>query len=221
MKRNKKIKNSNYSFSKAIDFLKENKRAKFTETVEISIHLNIIPKKKNINIKGYSLLPHCIQKKYDLAVFTTELNEFKSDDKNIRIITENDLDTIVKKNINFNLLITNHNSIVKMGKLSKVLNGKKIMPDVRYGTITDNITETINKVRNNYVKFKTDKHNIIHCVIGKLTLDPHKLKENTETLIYDIKKQKPKECKNMFIDKIYISSTMGIGIGINMKSLTV
>lgn len=221
MKRNKRTKQVNYSFNKAIDFLKENKKTKFIETIETSIHLNISPSRKNINLKGYSLLPNCIYKSYNIAAFITDVNKINNTNNNIKIITENDLSAITKKNIDFNLLITDHTSIIKIGKLSKILNSKKLMPDIRYGTITDNINDTVDKFKKNYVKFKTDKNNIIHCVIGKLDLDTDKLKENIEMLIYDIKKQKPKDCKNMSIDKIYISSTMGAGIKINMKSLTI
>jgi len=221
MNQNNDIKKQVYSFNKAIDFLSENKNNKFIESVETSIHLILTPKKKNINVKGYSILPHGNNKIYKIAIFTTDLNKIKNIDKSVKIITDEDLNNISKKNIDFNLLITDHNSIIKMGKLSKILNAKKIMPDIKYGTITDNPLDMINRVKNNYIKFKTDKNNIIHCSIGKIDLTSQQLKENIETLINDIKKQKPKECKTMSIEKIYISSTMGTGISINIKSLNI
>ena len=221
MKQNRSVNRKNYSFINAIDVLNDNKNNKFTETVETSIHLTLTPKKKNIPVKGHSILPYGKNKKYKVAIFTTDINKLKNINDDIKIITESDLNNFLKKDINFNLLITDHTSIIKMGKLSKFLNAKKIMPDIKYGTITDNPSDFINKIKNNYVKFKTDKNNIIHCSVGKLDLKVEQLKENIETLLHDIKKQKPKECKTMSIDRIYISSTMGVGININMKSLNI
>jgi large subunit ribosomal protein L1 len=108
-----------------------------------------------------------------------------------------------------------------MGKLNKILGSKNLMPDIKYGTITTNIKDTLSKIRKNYVKFKNDKNDIIHSSIGKIDLDTNKLKENLETLINEIKKYKPQNCKNMSIKKIHISSTMGCGLEINLNSLTI
>lgn len=224
---NKKIKELNknqiYSFEKAIDFIKNLKKRNFKESIDVAIQLNVVPNKKNISIKGHSILPNKINKNKKIAAFLisdNEINEAK--DQNIEIIlNEKNISDFTKKNINFDLIITTPNAIIKMGKLNKILGSKNLMPDIKYGTITTNIKETLSKIRQNYVKFKNDKNDIIHSSIGKIDLDTNKLKENLETLINEIKKYKPQNCKNMSIKKIHISSTMGCGLEINLNSLTI
>lgn len=223
-KKNKEInKNQIYSFDKAIELIKKSKKRNFNESIDVAIQLNIAPNKKNIIIKGHAILPNKINKTKKIAVFLTsdsETNDAKN--QNIEIIlNEKNIPDFTKKNINFDLILTTPNAIIKMGKLNKILGSRNLMPDIKYGTITTNIKETISKIRQNYVKFKNDKNDIIHSSIGKIDLDPIKLKENLETLLNEIKKYKPQNCKNMSIKKIHISSTMGCGIEINLNSLTI
>jgi large subunit ribosomal protein L1 len=224
---NKKIKENNknqiYSFEKAIDFIKNLKKRNFKESVDVSIQLNIVPNKKNISIKGHAILPNKINENKKIAAFLISDNEInEARDQSIEIIlNEKNIPDFTKKNINFDLIITTPNSIIKMGKLNKILGSKNLMPDIKYGTITTNIKDTLSKIRKNYVKFKNDKNDIIHSSIGKIDLDTNKLKENLETLINEIKKYKPQNCKNMSIKKIHISSTMGCGLEINLNSLTI
>ncbi|CAB3976515.1 50S ribosomal protein L1 [Candidatus Azoamicus ciliaticola] len=223
-KKNKETnKNQIYSFEKAIDFIKNLKKRNFKESIDVAIQLNIVPNKKNISIKGHAILPNKINENKKIAAFLisdNEINEAK--DQSIEIIlNEKNIPDFTKKNINFDLMITTPNAIIKMGKLNKILGSKNLMPDIKYGTITTNIKETLSKIRKNYVKFKNDKNDIIHSSIGKIDLDTNKLKENLETLINEIKKYKPQNCKNMSIKKIHISSTMGCGLEINLNSLTI
>lgn len=213
--------NTLYAFNKAIEIIKNIPKAKFAENIEASIQLNINPKKKKIHIKGYSVLPNDIEKENKIAIFSTNDEETKNIKTTHILIKENDIANLTKKNINFDLLITTPASIGKIGKISKILSSKKIMPDIKYGTLTTNLESTINKLKNNYIKFKNEKNDIIHCIIGKANLDTQKLKENIETIINDIKKSKPKDCKNINIKKISISSTMGPGLKINLNSVNI
>lgn len=220
-KERKKI--QNISFEKAIELIKNNKKRKFQESVDIAIQLNVQPSKKNISIKGFSLYPNKINKKIKIAAFLTTENEINlANESNIDIILqEKNITDFTKKNINFDIIITTTSSIIKMGKLNKILGSKGLMPDIKYGTITNNIKETIDKIKNNYTKFKNDKNDIIHAMIGKINLDANKLKENAETLINDIKKYKPQSCKNISIKKIHISTTMGESFEINLNSINI
>ena len=191
---NKKLKEINknqiYSFEKAIDVIKNLKKRNFKESVDVAIQLNIVPNKKNISIKGHAILPNKINENKKIAAFLISDNEInEARDQSIEIIlNEKNMQDFTKKNINFDLIITTPNAIIKMGKLNKILGSKNLMPDIKYGTITTNIKETLSKIRKNYVKFKNDKNDIIHSSIGKIDLDTNKLKENLETLINEIKK---------------------------------
>jgi len=208
-----------YTFNKAIELIKNLPKAKFAENIEASIQLSVNPKKKKIHIKGYSILPNDTEKKYKIAVFSTDNEAIKNIKNTAMIIKEENLEHLTKKNLNFDLIITTPSSIGKIGKLNKVLNAKKIMPDIKYGTLTTNLETTLEKLKKNYIRFKNEKNDIIHCLLGKMNLDTQKLKENIEVIINDIKKSKPKDCKNITIKKISISSTMGPGLKINLNSL--
>lgn len=211
------------SFDRAIELIKSSKKRNFSENIDVAIQLNVIPSKKNISIKGHSILPHSLEKKVKIAAFLTtetEINDANNSNIDI-IIQEKDITDFTKKNIKFDLIITTPTSIIKMGKLNKTLGSKNLMPDIKYGTITTNIKDTINKIQNNYIKFKTDKNDIIHTSIGKINSDTEKLKENIENLIMDIKKYKPQNCKSVNIKNIHISSTMGNSFNINLNSLNI
>lgn len=210
-----------FSFEKAIENIKNSKKHKFAESIDVAIQLNIVPNKKNIIIKGHAILPNNSNKNKKIAIFLTTENELAEAKKNNieTIIQEKNIPEFTKKNINFDILLTTPSSIIKMGKLNKLLGSKNLMPDIKYGTITNNLSDCMTKLSNNYVKFKNDKNDIIHCSIGKINLDTSKLKENIETLINEIKKYKPQTCKNISIKKIHLSSTMSNGFEINLNSL--
>lgn len=106
-----------------------------------------------------------------------------------------------------------------MGNINKILNSKKLMPDIQYNTITSNFKDSIEKIKKNYIQYKNNKTNTINCKIGNIDLETKNIKENLETLINDIKKNKPKNCKNIKIKHIYLSSTMSKSIKININSL--
>lgn len=208
-----------YNIENAIEILKNNKKKKFIESIDISITLEIFPKKKDINIKGYSCLPNNIKKSYKIAVFTINNSELNIKNNNIIVFDDKTIKTLTKKNINFNILLTDTKSITKLGNINKILNSKKLTPDIQYSTITSNFNESIEKIQNNYIQYKNSKTNTINCKIGNIDLETKKIKENLETLINDIKKNKPKNCKNIKIKNIYLSSTMSKSFKININSL--
>jgi len=211
-----------YTFNQAIDLLKKIPQAKFEESIEIAINYNIYPKKQNFNIKGFSILPNKTGKKIKVAAFVlNDEIELAKKAKADFIIDDSIINDINKNIINFDILVTTPSSMLKIGKLSKILGPKGLMPNIKYGTINENIYDTIKNIKTNYIKFKSDKSNIIHSIIGKTNCDAKSLKENIEMLIDDIKKQKPKECKSMIIKKIFVSSTMGPGLNINLNSLNI
>lgn len=214
-------KQKKFSFENAINLTKDGRRGNFRETIEASIHVITNPKKARISIKGYSLLPHTVGKHYKIAVFITKNEYLVFDRDNVIMLDEDNLEDVINNKIKFNMLLTTPMSITKIGKMNKILSAKKLMPDIKYGTITTNMQETLNNFRKNYIRFKSEKNNIIHCAIGKIDLENIKLKENMETIISDIKKQKPKNCKSIIIEKINISSTMGVGLNLNINSLSI
>lgn len=206
-------KNKFYRFEDAIRILKSISNKNFNESIETSIKFNVIPK-KNIVIKGFSLLKHGIGKSNNIAI----LNPAEKTDKYITL-TDEDLLNLNKKKINFNILLTSPENVIKLSKLGKLLNGRKIMPDVKYGTITTDLLQTAFDFENKYLKFKMDKFYSLNLMIGKINFLEKDLKENLEKLIFDIKKSKPLTCKMISVKKIFVSSTMGPGIKIDIDSI--
>ncbi len=210
-----------YSFHKALEIIKNNAKKKFLENIDVAINLKISPKKKHTPIKGYALLPYDIKKKYRIAIFVSQSEKEKFKEHQNFILNEEDIKNLKKKKKEIDLIITTPTSVTKMGKINKILNTKNLIPNVKYDTITTDVSKTIKKIKKNYIRFKNERNDIIHSTIGKIDLDILKLKKNLETLLKDIKKQRPKNCKNIFINKINISSTMGANFEINKKSLNI
>ena len=210
-------KSKKYTFNAALDILKKNSKKKFEESIEVSMQFNIIPK-KNIIIKGYSSLKNNIGKNNKIAIFSNNIDEYINFN-NVVILNDEILKNLSKKNINFDIILTTPDNVVKFTKLGKLINGKKIMPDVKYGTVTTDILGSLTKLANNYIKYKIDKNYCINLLLGKISLTNNELKENIEQLILDIKKQKPQNCKSISLKNIYISSTMGCGIKVDLDSI--
>ncbi|HIH2763665.1 MAG TPA: uL1 family ribosomal protein [Candidatus Azoamicus sp.] len=148
------IENRLYDINEALSNLKLNKKSKFIENIEVSVNLSFLPKNKNFVVKGYSILPHGELKKFKLAVFISENNLILSSDSSIKILTESDLISLKKKDLLFDLIITTPSSMIKFGKLSKILNSKNLMPDVKYGTITTDVKSTLELLKKHYIRFK-------------------------------------------------------------------
>lgn len=203
-----------YNIEEALVLLKNNSNKKFLESVEISIKFSVLPKKSAL-IKGYSVLPNSIGRTYKIAFFS----EDDSDINDCMKLNENSLLALTRKNCLFDILLVTPATVVKLGKVSKLLNGKKVMPDIKYGTITSNIPAMVDKIKKNYVKFKSDKNFAFNLLVGKLDMSIPDLKKNIEVLISDIKKQRPNNCKSIYVKNIVISSTMGQGFIVDVDSL--
>ncbi len=209
------IKNKKYLIEDAINFLKSNSKRKFLETIEISVQFNVIPKNKNFILKGYSLLPNPINKSYKIAIFSDV-------DCNIDGCMNIDKDLLLslnKRNIFFDILLVNPKTVVHLGKLSKLLNGRKLMPDLKYGTITDDFQFMVSQIKKNYLQFKSDKNFSFNLLVGRIDLPVPDIIENIAVLLNDIKKQKPTNCKSIYIKQLVVSSTMGPGLLIDIDSL--
>jgi len=207
-----------YSFDNAISILKKNSKVKFLESIEMAIKLTLIPK-KNI-IKGYSILPFSIGKNLKIGVFVLDDITLKSN-QDVTVINQNNMHNFNKKNLDFDNCITSHEYFLKMKHINKILNHKKLNPDKKYGTLTNNIKYKVKEIKSNYVKFKSDKNGMINCAIGKIDIDNKKLIANAEKIINDIKKNKSRECKKLFIKKIVMSSTMGESLIVDPDSIKV
>ncbi|WGS66194.1 50S ribosomal protein L1 [Enterobacteriaceae bacterium ET-AT1-13] len=215
--RNKINFNKEYKIQDAINIIKELSIAKFIESIDVAINLAIDIKKKQI-ICGNVLLPYGTGRLIKIAVFAEGLQANEAKKANADYIGMQDLaEKIINKKINFQILIASKDSLYLVNKLSKIIGPKGLMPDLKFGTISNNLYKTVKNFKFGQIIYKNDKNGILHNTIGKTNFNTFFLKENLETLLNKIKLQKPHNIKGNYIKKITLSSTMGISLIIDKR----
>ena len=224
-KNNKKLLDSidvskTYEPSEAIKILKENKYAKFDETLEVAINLGIDSNKTDQGIRGVTSLPKGTGKSVNVAVLAKGDKQKEAKDAGADLVGENDLiETISSGKISFDLLIASPDMMPSVGKVAKILGPKGLMPNPKLGTVTPDIATAVKNAKAGQVQFKNDKGGIVHAGIGKMSFDENDLLENLKFFYSSINKSKPETVKGSFIKKVTIASTMGVGLEINLASL--
>jgi len=224
-KNNKKLLDSidvskSYEPIDAIKILKENKYAKFDETLEVAINLGIDSNKTDQGIRGVTSLPKGTGKSINVAVLAKGDKQKEAKDAGADLVGENDLiETISSGKISFDLLIASPDMMPSVGKVAKILGPKGLMPNPKLGTVTPDISTAVKNAKSGQVKFKNDKGGIVHAGIGKMSFDENDLLENLKFFYSSINKSKPETVKGSFIKKVTIASTMGVGLEINLASL--
>jgi len=209
-----------YEPIEAIKILKENKYAKFDETLEVAINLGIDSNKTDQGIRGVTSLPKGTGKSVNVAVLTKGDKQKEAKDAGADLVGENDLiESISSGKISFDLLIASPDMMPSIGKVAKILGPKGLMPNPKLGTVTPDITTAVKNAKAGQVQFKNDKGGIVHAGIGKMSFDENDLLENLKFFYSSINKSKPDTVKGSFIKKVTIASTMGVGLEINSASL--
>ena len=209
-----------YEPIEAIKILKENKYAKFDETLEVAINLGIDSNKTDQGIRGVTSLPKGTGKSVNVAVLAKGDKQKDAKDAGADLVGENDLiETISSGKISFDLLIASPDMMPSVGKVAKILGPKGLMPNPKLGTVTQDIATAVKNAKAGQVQFKNDKGGIVHAGIGKMSFDENDLLENLRFFYSSINKSKPETVKGSFIKKVTIASTMGVGLEINIASL--
>lgn len=204
-----------YSIAEAVKILKENKVAKFDESVEIHVKTNIDPKKGEQQIRGTVVLPHGTGKTKKIAVVTsTQAEEAKKAGADI-VGGEEIIEKIVKK-ITFDILVATPEMMPKLAKVAKILGPKGLMPNPKSETVTTKIAETVMALKKGKAAFKNDDTGNIHQVVGKVSFAENQLQENIQIFLTNLEKSKPTGLKGKFISGVTICSTMGKGIKITL-----
>ena len=204
----------------AIKILKENKYAKFNETLDVAINLGIDPNKTDQGIRGVTNLPKGTGKSIKIAVLTKGDKQTEAKEAGADLVGENELiESISSGKIPFDLLIASPDMMPSVGKVAKILGPKGLMPNPKLGTVTQDIATAVKNAKSGQVQFKNDKAGIVHAGIGKMNFDDNDLLENLKFFYTSINKSKPESVKGSFIKKVTIASTMGVGLEINLASL--
>jgi len=205
-----------YTLKEAIELLKELKKTKFDESVELHVNLGIDPKQSSQIVRGAVVLPHGTGKKVRVCVLAKGEKLKEAEQSGAEYYGSEELiEKIAKGWTDFDVLIATPDMMKDLAKLGKILGPKGLMPNPKTGTVTNEIIKTVEEVKKGRIEFRNDSYGIIHCMVGKLSFDTEKLVDNIHAVIDAIIKLKPPQAKGTYLKKIYLSSTMGPAIQIN------
>ena len=215
-----KIEKRLYPLSEAVPFLKENKIAAFDETVEVHMNLGVDPKHADQMVRGTVVLPHGLGKSRKVCVIASGDKQKEAEDAGADHIGGDELVGKIQGGwLDFEALVATPDMMKSLGKLGKILGPKGLMPNPKTGTVTFEVGKAVKEIKAGKVEFRVDKTSIIHTPIGKVSFDTDKLLENTRTLIDSVIKAKPSTAKGKYLESVFLSSTMGPGIAIEITSL--
>lgn len=208
--------NKSYSIIEAVKLIKEKKYVKFDESLEVSINTGIDSKQSDQNVRGSFVPPHGLGKKVNIAVFAQGKNAEDAKSLGAKKVGGEDLVAALQEKIDVDVIIATPDMMPVVSKIAKVLGPKGLMPNPKTGTVTNDVKGTIENINKGLVAYKNDKAGTIHAALGKLSFDENHLTENTSSFIEEIKKIKPSSLKGNFINSVYISSSMGFGLKVDI-----
>ena len=214
-----KVKNTTYSnLEDAIVLLKETATAKFAESAELHANLNIDPKYADQQLRTTVTLPNGIGKQTIIAVLTNEENFTEAKSSGADIVGNDDLiDKITQGNIDFDLLIATPNMMPKLAKLGRVLGPKGLMPSPKSGTVSTTLESTLKEFKKGKFEYKADKTGVVHINFGKSDFTNTQLVENLKALYKSIEQNRPSGVKGKYFKTLYICTTMGPSIELNLE----
>lgn len=210
-----------YTIAEAVSLIRGNARAKFDETIEISMNLGIDPRHADQNVRGAVNLPHGTGKSVRVAVFARDAKAEEAKEAGADIVGAEDLmETIQAGEINFERLIATPDMMPLVGRLGKVLGPKGLMPNPKVGTVTPNPGQAVKDAKGGQVQFRAEKNGIIHAGVGKASFTEEAMNENIKAFVDAIVKAKPTGAKGAYVKRISVSSTMGPGVKIDIAAAT-
>jgi len=209
-----------YSIDEAMATLKELKSAKFDETVEVALNLNVDPRHADQMVRGSVVLPHGTGKTVRVAVFAKDAKADEAKAAGADLVGSTDLiEDIQAGKIDFDIVISTPDMMGVLGKVARVLGPKGLMPNPKTGTVTMDVAKAVENAKGGQVNFRVDKKGNIHAGIGKVSFDTEKIKENFLTLIEKINKAKPASAKGRYITNAAVSLTMSPSITLNTSEV--
>jgi large subunit ribosomal protein L1 len=206
--------NKQYSIEEAVNLVRDNKIAKFDESVEVHVKLYIDTKKGEQQVRGTVVLPHGTGKTKKVAVITsTKVKEAK--DAGADLVAGEELIAKIKAGkVNFDILVATPEMMPKLAPIAKILGPKGLMPSPKTETVTEKIKETVEMLKKGKVNYKNDDSGNVHQIVGKISFSKENLKANIEAFVESLRKARPAAIKGKFIKSVSICSTMGPGIKI-------
>ena len=206
-----------YEPAEAFSLLKKTGTAKFDETVELHVRLNLDPRQADQQVRGAMVLPNGTGRSQKVLVFAKGEKAKEAEAAGADYVGAEDMvEKITKENwFDFDVVVASPDMMGVVGKLGRILGPRGLMPNPKTGTVTPDITKAVNEVKAGKVEYRLDKAANIHVPIGKLSFEEDKLIGNYMALIERLIKVKPSAAKGQYMKSVSIATTMGPGIGIN------
>ena len=206
-----------YDPMEALELVKQTGKAKFDETVELSIRLGVDPRHADQQVRGAVVLPHGTGKTVRVLVFAKGPKAEEAKAAGADFVGDMDLvQKIQQENwFGFDVCVATPDMMGVVGRIGRILGPKGLMPNPKSGTVTMDVTKAISDIKAGKVEYRVDKTAIAHCPIGKVSFDSEKLNENLSALMDAIIKAKPASAKGTYVKSLYISTTMGPSIRLN------
>lgn len=209
-----------YTLDEAIELIKSNATAKFDETVDIAVQLGVDPKQSDQMVRGAVSLPAGTGKTLRVAVFAKGPKAEDAKKAGADIVGDEDLmHDIEQGKINFDRLIATPDMMGVVGRVGKILGPKGLMPNPKLGTVTMDVANAVKAAKAGQVQFRVDATGIVHAGIGKASFDADKIKENVVALIKALNGLKPASSKGVYMQKVVLSTTQGVGVKVAVSSI--
>ncbi len=209
-----------YTVEESASFIKELTSAKFDETVEIALNLNVDPRHADQMVRGAIVLPHGTGKVVRVAVFAKGAKADEAKAAGADIVGTDDLvEQIQEGNINFDVVVAAPDCMGLVGKIGRILGPKGMMPNPKTGTVTPDVATAVKNVKGGQVSFRVDKKGNIHAGIGKASFDADKIADNIKAFVAAINKHKPASAKGRYIKNAALSLTMSPAVKFDTSEL--
>lgn len=209
-----------YALTDALTLVKETASAKFDESVDVAIQLGIDPRKSDQAVRGAAVLPEGTGKTVRVAVFAQGAKAEEAKAAGADVVGFDDLAATVKAGqLDFDVVIASPDAMRIVGQLGKILGPRGLMPNPKVGTVTPNVAEAVKNAKAGQVQFRADKAGIIHASIGRASFEAARLETNLKALIDALIKAKPASSKGQYLRKVSVSSTMGVGVRVDVSTV--
>ena len=210
-----------YAIEEALNLIKQAAVAKFDESIDVAVQLGVDAKKSDQVVRGAVVMPNGTGKTKRVAVFAQGAKAEEAKAAGADIVGMEDLAEQIKAgNINFDVVIASPDTMRIVGPLGTILGPRGLMPNPKVGTVTPDVATAVKNAKAGQVQFRVDKAGIVHGTIGRRSFDDDKLKGNLAALLEALTKLKPASSKGVYLRKIAVSSTMGVGVRVDVNSIT-
>ena len=209
-----------YPLGDALNLVKECAKAKFDESVDVAVQLGVDPRKSDQVVRGAVVMPAGTGKAVRVAVFTQGEKAAEAQAAGADIVGMEDLaETIKGGTIDFDIVIASPDAMRVVGQLGQILGPRGLMPNPKVGTVTPDVATAVKNAKAGQVQYRTDKAGIIHATIGRASFENAALESNVLALIEALNRARPASAKGIYLRKVAVSSTMGVGVKVDTASI--